>query len=777
MDQNKNLKFLKSDQIDQLRNKYGFNEIKVKKPNKLLIWGKNFWGPLPFMLEISAIVLFLVHDNLEVLLILFLLIINSIISFIQQTKTNKALEKLQEQLAVMVRVSRDGKWQEIPSRELLPGDLVRVRTGDIVTSDLIVVDGQVEADQSSLTGESMSISKTKGDDLFSGSLIVRGEAYANVQNIGSNTKYGQLTNLINKAHPPTNLEKIVFAIIKYQFIINIILVVIIGIFNFYLKLDFIDFVLVTIVLLLSAVPAAFPTMFIVSQTYGAFEMSGISKNKKGVLVRRLTAVQDAASMNVLCLDKTGTLTLNKPEVVAVNTYFNYSNQEVAKIAASASSDSDNDPIDLAFITYNQKINNSLYQQIDFSPFDIKTKSTQATIKIGSDKFSVTKGLPLSLEKIGFQVDKNYQQEIDDLTLKGYRVVAIGLSDNQKNKKIIGLLSMADPIRPDSKEMLDNLRQYGVETKIISGDNLKTARTIATQLGFQADHSITIADLKKDHRLVFKNEVFAEAFPEDKLIIIETLQNAGNVVGMTGDGVNDAPALSQAEVGIAVSNATDVAKNSASIVLSNNALNDIYSVVKISRQVDARIKIWAINKITKVLEMSLLVVVYLFIYKSLILTPLFVILIFFANDFVTISISTDNLNGSLKPSRWKIKQMVESGLIFNIFLFGYLLVATFIAKYGLHYNLDELKSFILLLLVFQGQASLYALRARGRFWQLKPSRILLLSTILVGIVLVLMAIFGIVIHALNLSGFIIILIVVVLSLITADYVKKILPVFK
>lgn len=771
----KNYPQLSNQDVDKLRQQFGFNEIKTKKPNKILIWLKNFWGPLPFMLEISAILLFLIHNDLEVILILFLLFINSFISYSQQLRTNKALEKLQEKLQIFVRVCRDNNWVNIPSRELLPGDLIRIRTGDIITADLTVIDGQIEADQSSLTGESMSIAKNKNDDVFSGSLIVRGEATATVKNTGSNTKYGQLTNLINKAHPPTNLEKIVFSIIKYQFIINIILVVIIGILNFYIQLSLMDFVLVAIVLLLAAVPAAFPTMFIVAQTYGAFEMSGITKGKKGVLVRRLTAVQDAASMSVICLDKTGTLTMNKPEVVDIKAYYGYSTDEVAKIAASASSQSDNDPIDLAFIDYATKLKLTLYKQTDFSPFDIKTKSTNATIMIDDQSINITKGLPSSLIKNNFQTDHNYQTDIDYLTEKGYRVVGIAQEKNHQ-LLLIGLISMADPIRHDSKQLLDDLRAYGVKPKIISGDNLKTAKTIAQQLGFQ-DKCVSINDLKNDNSLVFKNDVFAEAFPEDKLIIIEALQKAGHIVGMTGDGVNDAPALSQAEVGIAVSNATDVAKNSASIVLSNNALNDIYSVVEISRQVDARIKIWAINKITKVLEMSLLIVVYLLIFKSLILTPLFVILIFFANDFVTIAISTDNLNGSPSPSKWKIKKMIESGLIFNIFLFSFLLISVLIAKYYLNYGLSELRAFTLLVLVFQGQASLYALRARNHFWTLKPSRILLTSTIAVGIILLLMAIFGIIIHPIGLSGLIIIIITALMSLIVADKVKKILPIYK
>ncbi len=758
---------LSSAKANELLIKYGKNEIKKKSDNIILVYLKNFYGALPLALEITAIISYLSGDHIETLLIFILLITNSVIAFIQRLKTNRSLEELSAKLSIMVRVNRDNKWQEISSELLVPGDLIRVRTGDIISADLTITEGLVDVDQSLITGESQTSQKTASSKVYSGSIVKRGEATAIVESTGSSTEYGQLTTMIENSHPPTNLEKIVYKIIKYQLIINGFLIIIILFFNFYIQLDLKAFITITIVLLFASIPTAFPTMFIIAQAFGAMEMSKLNHHH-GVLVRRLTAVQDAAAMTVLCLDKTGTLTINRPVVSKLITYNKYTEDNLIALAASGSNLADNDPIDIALIQYAKNKHISLYDQVDFSPFDIKIKSTSATIKFDNTKIIITKGLPESIIKQGFNYPDNLEQDLKNLATFGYRVIAIGTTSSV-DKSIIGLVALADPLRSDAKSLLQDLMKLSIKIKIITGDNLQTATNIAHQLGLDGG-CIKMASAVNDPSLIFSNQTFAEAFPEDKLTIIEALQHTSHVVGMTGDGVNDAPALSQAEVGIAVNNATDIAKNSASLVLSDVGLRDVIETILISRTVDRRIKTWAINKLIKSLQITLLIVFYLFYNKTIIITPLLIIFVFFANDFVTISIASDNTVIDTTPSKWKVKNLIISASLLASALFILLVSSLLLFSFVFHFNLLQIRSAALLLLVFQGQASLYALRSWPNFWSIKPSKTMLISTLMVGIVLILLAIFGVFITAIPLIGIIFIVLISLASLILADIVK-------
>ncbi len=759
---------LSSEDVKALLSKYGNNEVKAKQINPIIIYLKSFYGPLPLALEVTAVISYIFGDHIETILIFVLVIINSFIALVQRVRTNKSLEELSSKLVISVRVNRDNLWQVIPSTQLVPGDLIRIRTGDIVSADLILLNGSIEVDQSTLTGESLSQAKQKNDLVYSGSIVVRGEATAIVDKTGMSTKYGQLATMIERSHPPTNLEKIVFKIIKYQFIINSFLIILIIIFNFYIKLNLQEFVSITIVLILASIPAAFPTMFIIAQTFGALKMSKLNDHK-GVLVRRLTAVQDAASMNVLCLDKTGTLTINHPTVTEIVSYVDIDSKTLSGLIASASNIADNDPIDLALIKYANDQNVSLYNQIDFSPFNIKTKSTIAKVEYNGQVTSITKGLPSALLKQGFLFPDNSKKDQDRFSEYGYRVIAIGI-ESDKSKKIIGLVGLSDPLKEDAKQLLEELKNLSINVKIITGDNLQTARYIAKQLGLEGKCT-TINEIADDPGLIFKNQIFAEAFPHDKLTIIETLQRASFIVGMTGDGVNDAPALAQAEVGIAVNNASDIAKNSASLILSDNGLKDVISAVKISREVDTRVKTWAINKSTKSFQIALLIFFYLFFERFIILTPLLIILVFFANDFVTISIASDNTVLSNIPTKWNINKMIIAASMLGSVFFVILISGLYLIGLKTGLNAAQIRTAVLLLLVFQGQASLYVLRSKPHFWSVKPSRTLITSTLFVSTILIILATSGFIINELPIITICYIVIISLLSLFIGDIIKE------
>lgn len=766
---------LKIQEIDKLRKEYGFNVIAEKQESLWLLWGKQFWSPLAWVLEATALLSLLSGSRIEALIVIVLLIINSIISIAQHTRATEALNRLKQTLKIKVRVIRDGKWIVLDSSDLLPGDIVRLRAGDIVAADMKINDGSLTIDQSKITGESLQVERNQREKIFSGSTIIKGEATATVLAIGAKTVYGTTAELLETSHPPTHMEKIVFLIIKYQFLFNISLIIVFLLIALLLNNTILILIIpLAIVLLLSSVPVAFPAMFSIAQAYGALQMSKI--NNKGILVRRLASVQDGAMMNMLCLDKTGTLTQNLLTLTEVKNYDNYSIEEVLAIAASCSNSADNDPIDAAILKKAKELNVSLYKQLSFTPFDSLTKRTSSIVDVQGHKQQLYKGLPSILISLATKnVPSSIDNDIKNFSLKGYRVVAVATSDiNNKNVQIIGLIALSDPVRSDSKLLLKSIQDLGIKIKMITGDNLETATTIAKQLEFPGGvcHA---KDLRDNPKLIYDHSVFAEAFPEDKQLIITALQKVGYIVGMTGDGVNDAPALAQAEVGIAVASATDIAKNSASLILTNPGLSDIVKAIIMSRQVYSRIRTWALNKIVKGFQIAILTSIIFFMTNKLILTPLIVVLLIFANDFVTISIATDYAKADRRPASWRIDKIMISAAMISISLLLLLIGGLYLSIQVWHFSISEIQTETLLLLVFQGQASLYALRSWPHFWQTKPSQTLFLTTVAIWLIFLPIALLGIFVTPIPFVVLPVIVAISILSLIIVDWFKLITPV--
>ena len=757
----------------ELREQYGYNEIPEKKQSKFSIWLKQLWSPLPWLLELVAILSFYSGDRVEGLIILALLLVNSVISLVQRSKTDNALDQLRNSLQINSRVLRDDQWKIIPTKELVPGDIVRLRAGDIISADMELIEGSISVDQSSITGESLPVDLSNKGELFSGSILVRGEATAEVKAIGLKTKYGTTAQLLETSHPPTHMEKIIFTIIKYQFAFNIFLIIAISIYILSTNGSFSDIIPLIIVLLITSVPIAFPTMFTVSQTFGASQLAHINNNN-GVLVRRLAAVQDCATMNVLCTDKTGTLTQNILSISKIISYAGCTETEVVELAAACSNMSDQDPIDKAILDYAKNNNYKIYKPINFIPFDPLTKKTQSTIELNGKNKYIIKGLPeIIIKKSGQSIDK-YNDDLLSLSSKGYRVIAISTGFSLNRQEVVGLIAFEDPIRDDSKDLIDELNNHGIEVKMITGDNLETARSIASQLGMKVN-VCTTEDLRANPKLALSHNVFANAYPQDKLLIISQLQKAGYTVGMTGDGVNDSPALHQAEVGIAVANATDIAKNSASYILINPGLSDILVAVKVSREVYQRIRTWALNKIIKSFEIAMLSVVGYIITKNIILSPLLGVLFLFANDFVTISIATDRSKAEARPANWNLYKLIFSAVSLSVILLVVLAISLVLANKILHLNFGELATLTFILLVFQGQASLYSLRSWPHFWSIRPSKTLALSSVGVWIIITFAALIGIVLHKIPLMSLWFIFIVPIFSLFITDLAKKYLPI--
>ncbi|MGH7142374.1 MAG: HAD-IC family P-type ATPase [Candidatus Saccharimonadales bacterium] len=763
---------LSSGMLASLRARYGYNEIVEKHDNLFLVWAKEFWGPLPWLLELTAVLTFFSGNIFEGIVILALLLVNSIISITQRSRTDKALAQLRKTLQIMARVLRDGKWQEIPARELLPGDVVRLRVGDIVTADMNIADGSVNADQSSITGESLPVELGVGQPLFSGSTLMRGEATAIVDLIGTKTKYGTTAELLETSHAPTHTEKTIFTIIKYQFFFNLFLIVVSSLLIIIFHWPQHDILTLAIILLVSSVPVAFPAMFTVAQTFGALQMAHIN-NKKGVLVRRLASVQDGAIMNVLCTDKTGTLTQNKLSVAKVIAYESYSEAEVTALAAACSNTADQDPIDAAVFNYATSQKLDLPKQLSFTPFDPLTKKTEASVVWKDAHWTVYKGLPAVIAKQAHHISDNFTPDIASLSKLGYRVIAVSASNNNKNQ-VIGLIALADPIRDDSKVLLDELKEQGIAIKMITGDNLTTAQSVADTLQLSG-LTCKARELKDHPEWIHTHSVFAEAYPEDKLLIITTLQKAGYTVAMTGDGVNDAPALRQAEVGIAVANATDIAKNSASFILTNPGLKDIVVAVTMSRRVYVRIRTWALNKIIKSFEVAIFTSVAFFITKSIFLTPLLVVLILFANDFVTISIATDNAIPDKHPATWRVSRLMVSAGMMAVVPLTLLAIGLLIASHVYHIPFNGLQTLTFLIMVFLGQANLYAVRGWPHFWQIRPSKLLARASVAAWGILLLMGLAGIIITRVPFITISLFIVLPLISLFIIDQLKLHTPI--
>ena len=768
-----NISGLKSSEVQALHQQFGFNVIEQKKENKWQLWLKQFWGPLPWLLELVAILSFSSNNIVEAIIILALLIANGFISVIQRSKTDTALNQLRSSLQTSTRVKRDGEWIVVLTRDLVPGDLVRLRAGDIISADMHLVDGSISVDQSSITGESLPVNLDQKGDIYSGSVLVRGEATAIVDAIGAKTKYGTTAELLETSHPPTHMEKIIFTIIKYQFGFNIVLILLIISYILISHQSFHDAIPLVIVLLITSVPIAFPTMFTVAQTFGASQLAHLNNNQ-GILVRRLAAVQDCATMNVLCTDKTGTLTKNSLSISQIITYQDFSEDEVLALAAACSNLSDQDPIDKAVLERAKKLTTKPIPHNDFIPFDPLTKQTQASVNYQGQPQIILKGLPEVITKETLKLPTNYHSDLSSLNQKGYRTIAVSLGIKKDQQKIIGLIAFEDPIRDDSKDMLDQLINMGISIKMITGDNLETAKTIANQLGFKVK-ACTTAMLNSDPSLALTHNVFAEAYPKDKLLIISELQKHGCTVGMTGDGVNDSPALHQAEVGIAVANASDIAKSSASYILVNPGLKDIVIAVKTSREVYQRIRTWALNKVLKSFEIAMLSVIGYLLTRNVLLSPLLAVLFLFANDFVTISIATDRSIAEPRPANWQLFKLIFSSVSLSVVLLILLAGSLIFAREGLHLPYSELATLTFILLVFQGQASLYSLRSWPHFWSIRPSKTLFIATVSVWAILILAAFLGIIIHRIPLDTIWLIIILPLASLLLTDLTKRFLPV--
>ncbi len=728
---------------------YGPNEIEERKTNPFLKFLTYFWGPIPWMIEAAVILSGMVRHWLDFFIILLLLVSNAVVGFWEEHQAGNAIAALKAKLAINAKVKRDGKWVTPAARELVPGDVIRVRLGDIVPADARLLEGDpVEVDQSALTGESLPATRKPGDAVFSGSIIRQGEIDAMVYATGANTYFGKTAQLVQEAHTVSHFQRAVLKIGDYLIILAVSLVVLIlavALFRGDPILNTLEFALV---LLVAAIPVAMPTVLSVTMAVGARLLA-----KKEAIVTRLSAIEELAGVDVLCSDKTGTLTENKLTLGDPFSVSGIPADQVILDAALASRAEDKDTIDLAVIG-GVKDDKALkgYQMVHFQPFDPVHKRTEATVKSGDGKqFFVAKGAPqviLEMSTNVGEVKPAVEKAVNEFAARGFRSLGVARAGQENNWHFVGVLPLFDPPREQAKATIASARQMGVSVKMVTGDQMAIAQETARQLGMGTNilDASGLGDTKRQEtaqsaEAIEKADGFAQVFPEHKFHIVDVLQKLGHIVGMTGDGVNDAPALKKADCGIAVSGATDAARAAASIVLLASGLSVIIDAIKESRRIFQRMNSYAIYRIAETLRVLFFMTLAILVFNFYPLTAVMIVMLALLNDGAILSIAYDNVHYKDKPEAWNMRLVLGISTVLG--------VIGVVAAFGLFYlgervfHLDRahIQTLMYLKLSVAGHLTIFLTRTRGPFWSIRPARILWAAVLGTQLVATLIAVYG------------------------------------
>jgi plasma-membrane proton-efflux P-type ATPase len=751
-------KGLTHDEVDTSRKKHGYNEVAERKEHPVLKFLEKFWGLSAWMLELIMLLSFVLRHYSDFAIVGALLVVNAVLGFWQERRAAGVMETLRRRLQVSARVLRDASWQVVPARELVPGDIVRVRPGDIIPADVKLLTGTLSVDESALTGESKDADKAPGKVLSSGSIVRRGEGNGVVMLTGAKTYFGRTTQLVQIARPKLHIDAVVSKVVRWLFVIVGALVTVVIVLSLIQGSPLLEMIPLMLVLLMSAVPVALPVMFTISMAIGSKELA-----KRGVLVTRLSASEDAATMDVLCVDKTGTITMNQLAVTGVIPLEKAKESDVLFAGALASQEANQDPIDLAFLaaakSHHVFDGVPAVTPVSFAPFDAKNRRTEAVVEQNGQRLRVMKGAVRTVaEACGLKPPaiQALEARVSESALKGYRTLAVARGPEAGTPGLVGLVTLYDPPRPDAKQLISTLHDLGVPVKMLTGDALAVACEIGKGVGLP--NIRRVADLKAESAQAGNKAVdllagadgLAEVYPEDKYFVVQHLQAAGHVVGMTGDGVNDAPALRQAEVGIAVSTATDVAKGAASVVLTDQGLTNIVALVEQGRTIYQRILTWIINKISRTILKAAFVAIAFVVTGQFVVSVLAMLLLTFMTDFAKITLATDHVRPSKKPETWNIGGFITVSVVLGVvmvaeaLLFLYLCWSPFNLAPTDAVKDKPLHTFSFLILLYFAVFSVVSARERRWFWSTMPSKSLiaaLTADALVGTVLALVGLPG------------------------------------
>jgi H+-transporting ATPase len=731
----------------------GPNEIVEKKTSILRKFLGYFWGPIPWMIEAALVLSSIIKNWEDFYVILALLIINALVRFLQESRADNAIEMLKKRLALNARVLRDGNWVDLPSRELVPGDVVRVRLGDIVPADLKLTGGDyVSADESALTGESLPVEKHASDVAYSGSAIRQGEMEGLVVATGLKTFFGRTTKLVEEARTKSHFQRAVVKIGDYLIVLSIALVAVVIVTSLFRHESFLHTFQFALVLIVAAIPAALPAVLSVTMAVGAVVLA-----KKNAIVSKLLSIEEMAGADVLCSDKTGTITKNELSVTKVVPLGTNKETDVLLCGVLASREEDKDSIDSAIIERgksDEQVKKSItrYRIEDFKPFDPVSKRTEASFKDErGTTLKVSKGAPqviLSLLGDGDEIRQKVEEQVDTFASSGERALGVARTDGSGSWHYVGLVALSDAPRDDSAETIAEAKEMGVQVKMVTGDHTAIAREISRQVNLGTNIESATAFMKKPDReairVVEEADGFAEVFPEHKYHIVELLQNGEHIVGMTGDGVNDAPALKKADVGIAVDGATDAAKSAASIVFTSPGLSVIIDAIKTSRRIFERMNSYAVYRIAETIRVLLFLTMSILIFKFYPVTAIMIVMLALLNDLPIMMIAYDRTKLSMEPVRWEMRKVLSIATLLGVFGVVESFIFFLLARDVLSLNQSMLQTIIFLKLAVAGHMTIYLARTGEKsFWASPlPSPQLFFTSEVTQLIATIFAVYGI-----------------------------------
>ncbi len=728
---------------------YGPNEIAEHKTNPLLKFLSYFWGPIPWMIEVAVILSGAVGHWADFFIILLLLVANGVVGYVEERQAGNAIDALKSKLAINARVRRDGEWGTPPARELVPGDVIRLRLGDIVPADARLLDGdEIEVDQSALTGESLPATCSPGDPVYSGSIIRRGEIGALVYATGTRTYFGKTAELVQDASTVSHFQKAVLKIGNYLIVLAAVFVAVMALVSLLRGNAVVTTLQFALVLTVAAIPVAMPTVLSVTMAVGARLLA-----KKQAVVSRLVAIEELAGVDVLCADKTGTLTQNSLTLGDPFSMDGVAPDDVVLAGSLASRADNDDPIDLAVLGgLGDKNALEQYTITHFEPFNPVDKRTEATVT-GSDgqAFKVSKGAPqviVALAGDNDTITAAVDTAVNDFASRGYRSLGVARADGDDDWRFLGVLPLFDPPRDDAKATIATAQEMGVSVKMVTGDALAIAKETAAKVGLGTDilDAAGLGDVKKKEtaetgRSIEEADGFAQVFPEHKYHIVDVLQQRGHIVGMTGDGVNDAPALKKADCGIAVSGATDAARAAAAIVLLTPGLSVIIDAIKESRNIFQRMNSYAMYRIAETLRVLLFVTGAILVFNFFPVTAIMIVMLALLNDGAILSIAYDKVHYKMQPEAWNMRLVLGVatvlGVIGPIAAFGLFFLGDRVFGLGR----PQLQTMMYLMLSVAGHLTIFLTRTRGPFWSIRPARILWMAVLGTQIIATLIAVFG------------------------------------
>ncbi len=743
---------LSTAEVQNRLTQYGPNALEEKRVSPLLKLLSYFWGPIPWMIELAAILSAVAQHWPDFWIIFTLLLFNAGVGFWQEYTAGNAVEALRKQLALKARALRDGVWDEVDATSLVPGDIIRIRLGDIIPADVKLVDGEyLSVDQSSLTGESLPVTKQLGETAFSGTIAKQGEVVAEVTTTGKETQFGKTAGLVSQAKTVSHFQKAVLTIGDYLIYLSVALVTILIVVQLFRHSPWVELVQFALILTVASIPVAMPAVLSMTMAVGAMALA-----KRKAIVTRLEAIEEMASMEILCSDKTGTLTQNQLTLGEIETFAASDDQSLLLNAALACREEDRDAIDDAILSgLENRVQQHRYQQLKFVPFDPIRKRTEATVQDNNGRvLQVTKGAPqVILDMCALPDDQTQRglQAVERFAEQGYRALGVAhKAQDDANWTFDGVLSLFDPPREDSATTLAAAQDYGVRVKMVTGDDVAIAKQIAGKLGLGT--AILSADKipaegAPGHdavgaEAIEKADGFARVFPEHKFAIVKRLQAQGHIVGMTGDGVNDAPALQQADVGIAVSGATDAARAAADLVLTTSGLSVIISAIEEARRIFVRMNSYAIYRISETIRIMVFVVLTMLVFNFYPITAIMIILLAFLNDVPIMAIAFDRAPQDKRPVRWRMQRVLTvataMGLVGIAGSFGMLLLA----REWLHLNEAQIQTYVFLKMAVAGHLVLFVARTKGHFWERPfPAPVMIWSAIVTKILGTLLAAYG------------------------------------